>query len=100
MPPVVALFADAAFDKALRHMSTLFEERAVLGLCNTLEEILIPDSQIVDEPLRNDVFACAFGQWISAEQTASDIHQRPLDHSGKEDSEDEREHSASFGARF
>jgi len=51
----------------LRHVSALLEEGAVCGLCDPLEEILVSDAQIVDEPLRHDVFTRMFGQGIGAE---------------------------------
>jgi hypothetical protein len=63
-------------------VSALLEERAVFGLCNPLEEILVSDAQIVDEPLRNDVFTRTFSEGIGAEQTTLDIHQWPHDRSG------------------
>ena len=53
----------------------------MLVLRNTMEEILVPHAQIVDEPLRNDVFTRAFGEGVIAEQTAADIHQWPHDRS-------------------
>jgi hypothetical protein len=41
-------------------VSALPEERAVLGLCNTLEEILVSHAEVVDEPLRDNVFTSVF----------------------------------------
>ena len=76
--------ADSLYPKRYDMLaSVLLEERTVLGLRNTLEEILVSQAEVVDEPLRDNAFTSAFGERSTAEQTASDIHQRPHDRSGR-----------------